>query len=65
MVLGLESSELRLEREKSCELKSIESTDLYQQLIHDKVRTEVCKPLRHIRASDCYIPFSLSGFCAV
>jgi len=29
--------------EKSCELKSIESTDLSQRQIHGEVRTEVCK----------------------
>ncbi len=29
--------------EKSCEMRPVESTELYQRLIHGEVRTEACK----------------------
>ena len=47
---------LRLEREKSCEMKSEESTDLSQRQNHGDVRTEASKQaFWRIRASACYL----------
>ena len=34
---------LRIEREKTCEMHQVESTDLSQRLIHGEFRTEACK----------------------
>jgi hypothetical protein len=42
-VLTKYQNEPRSEREKSCELHSVESTAYSQWLIHGDVRTEVCK----------------------
>ncbi|RED93169.1 hypothetical protein C7460_1268 [Marinoscillum furvescens DSM 4134] len=49
---------LRSESEKPCELKSVESTDLSQRLIHGEARPEASKEaVRRIHSSDCWYSF--------
>lgn len=50
---------MRSEREKSCDLKLVEITELSQRQIHSASRTEVSKEaVWSITASDCYGDFN-------
>jgi hypothetical protein len=54
---------LRSEREKYCEMRLVESTELSQRLIYGEVRTKASKEaVWRIRASTCHASSLVSQF---